>query len=293
MSGIVFYKTEKLQEIVHFYTNRIGSEVWLDQGKCVILKHGNMLFGFCEGEKADIDGILTFFYRTTTEVDAIYRRIEKDAEHSPRKNERFHIYHFFGLDPEGRKIEFQTFLHRLKEYWSGEQLLLYRRSIREFVAEDISEELLLKVFEVCRFAPTSRNSQSYYYVVTKDLKKKAILADIRQQASKPLAAAPYVVAVCVDSQKTKRAEQDCCIAGYHLLLAAAQFGLGTCWITDMNREEVKRILEIPVADHIACLTPLGYPAYDSLDSSEEELRQVSRAMMLPPRRKVKEIFRFV
>jgi nitroreductase len=54
--------------------------------------------------------------------------------------------------------------------------------------------------------------------------------------------------------------QDGCIAAYHLLLAAKAFGLGTCWVTDMDNPTVKGLLNVPDEDYIACLTPIGFPA---------------------------------
>lgn len=279
MSGIVFYKSKEIKEVIDFYTKQVKAEIWLDQGKCIILRHDNFLFGFCEGERADKEGIITFFYSSRGEVDSIYKDLAGSAEHSPRENPQFRIYHFFAVDPEGRKIEFQTFLHPLREYMTGSNLLLYRRSIRTFSQEEVSDELIRKILELCRYAPTSRNSQSYYYVITGDTDKIRALSNIRDQASAPLAGAPLVIAVCAAVEKTKRPQQDACIAAYHLLLAAAQHGLGTCWITDMDRPEVKELLSIPQEDYVACLTPLGYP--------------LSYELELPERRDVKEIFRFV
>jgi hypothetical protein len=49
MAGIVFLKTNNLEKIVEFYKS-IGSQIWLDQGECIILRHDNFLFGFCERE---------------------------------------------------------------------------------------------------------------------------------------------------------------------------------------------------------------------------------------------------
>ena len=43
------------------------------------------------------------------------------------------------------------------------------------------------------------------------------------------------------------------------MLAAKLFGLGTCWIADMDRDEVKDLIEIPEEHYVATVTPLGYP----------------------------------
>ena len=293
MSGIIFYKTERLKETVDFYTRQVNAKIWLDQGKCIILQHGNMLFGFCEGKKADIDGIITFFYPSAAEVNQSYQKLSNVADSKPRINSQYRIYHFFAFDPEGRKMEFQTFLHYLDEYWSGSELLCRRRSVRQFSHEEVSDELFNKVMEACRYSPTSRNSQSYYYVVTRDREIKSSLARMRDNSSKPLASAPMIVACCAESHKTKRPQQDACIAAYHLLLAAAQFGLGTCWITDMDRPEVKEMLDIPQDDYIACLTPFGYPLARHSEESEIDLQVNDEIVELPDRREARQLFRFI
>lgn len=117
MAGIVFLKTKNLKKIVEFYKS-IGSKIWLDQGNCVILKHDNFLFGFCEREGDPTKGwLLTFFYRTPEEINAIYDKMKNRAETKPLRNDKYNIYQFFAKDPEGRGLEFQAFLHKIDFDW--------------------------------------------------------------------------------------------------------------------------------------------------------------------------------
>jgi len=112
MSGIVFFGTERLEAVVDFYVERIGASVWLEQPDCTILEYDNLLVGFCDREPADTDGIVTFVYDDREAVDGVYDRLSDVAVDEPRENERYRIYQFFAEDPEGRSVEFQTFLHR-------------------------------------------------------------------------------------------------------------------------------------------------------------------------------------
>ncbi len=109
MSGIVFFKTRKLETLKEFYLQRVGAKLWMDQRDCVILRFGNMLFGFCQREKADLDTLITFFYPTKGEVDLAYREFQSTAVAPPEMNPNYPIYNFFARDPEGRMIEFQYF----------------------------------------------------------------------------------------------------------------------------------------------------------------------------------------
>lgn len=111
MSGIVFFATEALEEVVDFYRTKIGASVWLEQPDCTILRYDNLLFGFCERESAETEGIVTFVSETRDGVDDAYETLGEFAVDEPRENDRYRIYQFFAEDPEGRMVEFQTFLH--------------------------------------------------------------------------------------------------------------------------------------------------------------------------------------
>jgi nitroreductase len=260
VGGIVFHRTKDLKRIQAFYQDRIGMTVWLDQSDCVILKHNNLLLGFCERDGCDAQGIVTIFYEQPSDVDVKFNELQDIATDSPKENETYRIYHFFAKDPEGRMLEFQAFLHPLSPHMAGDDLLLTRRSIRSYENRSIPDEVLWQLFELCRYSPTSRNCQSYYFVVVRDRAKLAFMAELRGGSSSPIARAPLAVAVCVDATKTKRVYEDGCIAAYHFLLAAKLQGLGTCWIAAMDRDDVKETLGIPKEDYIATVTPLGYPS---------------------------------
>jgi nitroreductase len=260
MSGILFFKTRALQTVQEFYTSKIGATLWLDQKSCIILKHGNLLLGFCKSETCDKNGIITFFYPDKAGVDRTYTCLKEWADTEPVTNERFLIYHFFAKDPEGRTVEAQCFLHPLEPYEDGIGLLKNRRSIRHYQDIEVADEVLQNVFEVCRFSPTSRNSQSYYYVVIKDRKIQQYLASLRGEPSAPIGRAPLAVAVVSDPDKSGGYIQDGCIAGYHFMLASKSYGLGTCWIAGMDRPDVKKVLKISEKHYVATVTPVGYPA---------------------------------
>jgi hypothetical protein len=113
-SGIVFFGTTKLEEIKNFYIERIGCELWIDQGSCAILRYGNLLVGFCESQEADLDTLITFFYEKKEDVDRVYKQLKPASLAPPKENKKYRIYHFYTKDPEGRSIEFQTFLHPIE-----------------------------------------------------------------------------------------------------------------------------------------------------------------------------------
>lgn len=260
MSGILFHKTLDPGSVKEFYTKRIGMKVWLVQAHCIILKHDNFLLGFCAGDELDKEGLITFFYETRREIDEMHAKLKDIAVDEPKRNDKFNIYHFFATDPEGRKLEFQTFEHRIEPYRDGEELLLSRRSVRAYTTEPIDEILLTRILDDCSFAPSSRNCQPCYFIAVRDRKRLDRLAAVRGGSSAPIGRAPLAIAICSDPGMSGRPLEDGCIMAYHFILAAWSFDLGTCWIGGMDRDDVKDLLKVPREHYVACVTPLGYPA---------------------------------
>ena len=118
MSGLIFLKCKDLAMMKDFYTNTVKMKIWLEQPQICILRHGNFLIGFHEAGEIDDGCLLTFYYDTNEEVDAMYGPLKDTASFEPRVNEKYRIYHFFAKDPEGRNIEFQRFLHSVDDDWS-------------------------------------------------------------------------------------------------------------------------------------------------------------------------------
>lgn len=111
MSGIVFLSTADRDGVVTFYRERLGFELWVEQPGCTILSHDNLLLGFCEDTTPETDGVVTLLYEDRATVDERYAALSDVATDEPAYNETYDIYQFFGEDPEGRTLEFQTFEH--------------------------------------------------------------------------------------------------------------------------------------------------------------------------------------
>jgi hypothetical protein len=121
MSGIVFFRTERRADVVSFYTDRLGFDVWLEQdGGCTILAYDNLLVGFCEGAETETDGIVTIVLADEAAVDDLYADLADVADDPPAANDDFEIYQFFATDPDGRTVEVQTFQHETPPIGGGE-----------------------------------------------------------------------------------------------------------------------------------------------------------------------------
>ncbi len=85
--------------------------------------------------------------------------------------------------------------------------------------------------------------------------------------------APVYIAICGDhatSWKRKSFDNkdhcdiDIAIATEHLILAATEVGLGTCWICHFDPARCKEILQLPDSEEVIALTPVGYPAKENI-----------------------------
>ncbi len=141
-----------------------------------------------------------------------------------------------------------------------------RRSIRSYKPDPIPEDVLRRVLEAARIAPSGSNRQPWKFIVVRDEEVKRRLVEACHNQSF-IAEAPVVIVACGYNIHYNRGGYmgdmsmlvDVAIAFTHLILAARAEGLGTCWIGSFDNEAVKRILNIPDDVNVVALTPLGYP----------------------------------
>lgn len=151
-----------------------------------------------------------------------------------------------------------------------------RRSIRRYKPDPVPSEVLNKILEAARLAPSGGNRQPWHFIVVKDSETKGKLG-IAEYAS----AAPIVIVGCGDPEDpaASRTYMDVSIAFEHIVLAAANFGLATCWQLGWKakpdaEESMKRILGVPKRMKIVAVTPLGYPAETPRPKNTKALSEI-------------------
>lgn len=112
-SAIVFFRSQMIEELADFYRHKLGCSIWHRQPGVVILRFGSFLFGFHHALPVDRDALISFTLETRDSVDRACLVMGSEADGAARMNEKYGIYHFFAKDPEGRKIEFQSFFPTL------------------------------------------------------------------------------------------------------------------------------------------------------------------------------------
>ena len=143
-----------------------------------------------------------------------------------------------------------------------------RRSIRRYEEKDISDEQVREVLEAARYAPSWANMQGWQLMVVRDAGIRGKVSDVLggNPAAKAVLQAPVLLVVCMDpaaSGVMKGREYYMADAGIlmdHIMLEAAEIGLGTVFIGSYDEDGVREVLGVPDEYRIVAMTPLGYPA---------------------------------
>jgi len=151
----------------------------------------------------------------------------------------------------------------MKDWTETEKVILSRRSVRLYKDQQVPEDLVRRILEAGRFAPSAGNCQPWKFVVVRDKEILDALAgsviavcknmvEMFGQAKPPdplhpvpysavgmIAAgrfgifhgAPTVILIFKDGRGVVNPDLDCGIAGQNMVLAAHSLGLGTCWVS--------------------------------------------------------------
>jgi nitroreductase len=157
-----------------------------------------------------------------------------------------------------------------------------RRSIRRYKPDAIPNELVEKILDAARWAPTGGNIQPWKFIVISDRK---LLDLIKKVSPGYLEEAPFAVLVCSDREKEFKiggvlgrdylSVADCSMAVENMCLAAYALGLGTCVVKSFSHTAIKEILEIPEGIEPELLVIVGYPAHTPRPPARIPLKEIA------------------
>lgn len=153
-----------------------------------------------------------------------------------------------------------------------------RRSIRKYdPTRAITDEMIEKVIESARIAPSGSNTQPWHFIVIKsdDMREKvakvshdqkwmmtapvfiACIADIRSRIGEDV---PLTLDENSPEPELKQIIRDTAIGVEHLVLEAESLGLGTCWVAWFTQDEIRPVMNIPADKYVVGIITLGYAA---------------------------------
>lgn len=142
------------------------------------------------------------------------------------------------------------------------ELAKKRCSVRSFTKDPVDPALLSVILEAGRVAPTAANSQSQRIVIIDEKEDLRMLSEFAQ-----IYGAPLALLICADHDATwKRSFDgfdtgaiDTAVVMTHMMLAAADVGLGAVWVDYFKPDKVKALFQLPLAWHPFHVLAIGIP----------------------------------
>lgn len=146
-----------------------------------------------------------------------------------------------------------------------QELVGHRYSVRAYKPDPVEEDKLNLILGAGRMAPTAANRQAFRLIVVHTKGREAELRRIYDRDW--FVQAPIVICCCgmhgenyVREGRRSYLDVDIGIVMDHVILAAADLGLGTCWVGAFNADAAREVLGIPEEVEPIIFTPLGYAA---------------------------------
>ena len=139
-----------------------------------------------------------------------------------------------------------------------------RFSVRKYLVKEIPVDVIIRVLDAARYAPSYANMQGVRYIVVKNPDKVSKIKKAIPQ--KWIEGVPLFIAIISAKEWSGKKDEDMLYytldvgsAVESLMLAATAEGLGTCWIANFNEGEAKKVLKVPDEARIVALISLGLP----------------------------------
>ena len=147
-----------------------------------------------------------------------------------------------------------------------------RRSIRSYQDTPVPREIMEKILEAGRLAPSAKNCEPWHFIAVTDAAKRKALSG--GTWAKFLAQWPLVIVACGDKKASPDWYAiDVALALENMIITAVSLGLGTCCVGSFTEKDVKTTLKIPEKFEVLVMLAVGYPG-DKIDLSSKLLNLV-------------------
>jgi nitroreductase len=160
-------------------------------------------------------------------------------------------------------------------------LIRSRESVRNYdPSRLVSKETLERILDAGRIAPSACNYQPWKFLI---ISSSPVLEKVKASYNREwFKEAPHILVVLgMRNQAWNRSydgynsiETDVAIAMTHIILAAENEGVGSCWIMAYNPVILKEALNIKDDQLIFGITPLGYPKPGFIKASNKKRKSL-------------------
>lgn len=163
------------------------------------------------------------------------------------------------------------------------ELSLKRFSCRKYTEEIPSRDVITQLLQQTSLAPSACNKQPWHFIVITPEDAAGRKAVIDSYSRQWIETAPYYIIMCgVPAQAWVRphdgknhVDVDVSIATEHLCLAAADMGLGTCWVCNFDPAVLTAGLELPEELVPVAIVPVGFPATEAPAKTRKDLNEIT------------------
>jgi len=156
------------------------------------------------------------------------------------------------------------------------EIIKARRSIRKYTPEKVSKDMIQRLTEAGRWAPSSGNRQPWKFIVVTNEETLRKLSSVLN-TGRFIGGVPLAIAVVVDPAASRRFLEDGAAAIQNILLEAHFMKLGSCWIGcyDAPQEQpAKDILGIPDNERLQAIVAVGH----SVETPERTRKSVEETV---------------
>ncbi len=177
------------------------------------------------------------------------------------------------------------------------EAILKRRTIRRFKQKPIPLEILKKLVDCGRLAPSGANLQPVEYIIVNSPPKvKEVFPALKwagyiaprgtpPENERPVA---YIVVLLNTKKKTVSGEIDAAAAIENILLSALEEGIGSCWVGSIDRSKLQKLLNAPEYCKIDSVIALGYsnesPVIEEMKDSVKYWKDENGVLHVPKRK---------
>lgn len=146
------------------------------------------------------------------------------------------------------------------------EIISKRESIRSYdPSGKVPGEVIRRILDAGRMAPSACNMQPWKFLV---VSSPGMLEKVKGCYNRDwFRDAPHVVIVVGLKDKAwirsydmyRSVETDAAIAMTHIILAAENEGVATCWIAHFDPAKLRKALGLTAGQEVFGMTPLGYP----------------------------------
>ena len=179
------------------------------------------------------------------------------------------------------------------------ETILQRRSIRRFQQKPIKLNLLKKMINAARLAPSAANLQPLQFIIVNEKKQCEQIFETIGWAgylpnctpNKDEQPTAYIIILSKDTNN-KWNIRDASLASENIVLTAESENIGSCILLNFKKEKIREILKIPKKLEIDSIIALGYKAEKSITENMKDSVKYwkdKKQVLHVPKRKLEDI----